>query len=621
MMTKLDPKYLTCDFNFEAIGAVIVPFGEENKVIIAGNFRSHHDYIGVVYDIEDRWSHPDFSYPAVPDFSNIILSYDYEIIGAASPMNSAQGSPTLTITTVDNQEYYVRLWNYVIDRPVDDWEEGSGTLFPEGRTPGSATGTTGHIVIDFNNLYAGWRAYDDTFIDGQYTWIPSSGWEKVEPNIIKSLKWGITQTTYNVNDYTPLDDSYPFKIIFSNWQVDGNTYLGEDPQPLERHFYRLADGYDDNYNITPKRYIEQFYNLGFRKVINMYLGASHFYDKKSDGTPTPGEYEPYRYILKTEPVLNEAFKAWWEDFLKWAKYYGFKEIVASISMENVNIDPSWRQLTYDGQPATSGWTPTPYFVSFCNNDAKEYYKKYVKTLADMQSANGLPVFIQLGEPWWWWIENAEGTPPCFYDAATRQAHLQELGYEIPEWSNAWVDFSGHEETINWLQSKNGNFAHILRDHIRSYYPQAKFAVLFFPPSVLDEGRVPPMMSIVNFPQSYWKNIGSDINLSLLQVEDYDYLIYNQMDKHKDIYGFAWNYLQYQPHRTHYFAGFYPPEEVQNPQMILEGLWDRINEAAINGLNKEIESFIWAGSNIRSHRWLPPEMKWKALCSANVEIRW
>ena len=63
-------------------------------------------------------------------------------------------------------------------------------------------------------------------------------------------------------------------------------------------------------------------------------------------------------------MLNEAFKAWWEDLLKWAKYYGFKEIVASISMENVNIDPSWRQLTYDGQPATSGWTPTPYFVSF-----------------------------------------------------------------------------------------------------------------------------------------------------------------------------------------------------------------------------------------------------------------
>lgn len=623
MVTKLDPTNLTIDFNFEAIGAVIVPYGQQDTVIVTGNFRSHRDYIGVTYNAEDGWSHPKFKYPTSYDFSGIVLSYDYLLEGEVAPLDAIQGAPTLTVETTDGQVYYVRLWNYVVNRPLDDWEAGGGILFPEGREPGDATGTQGHIVIDFDNLYAGWRAYDDEWVvvgeweDGtpiyEQRWYPSPDWVKIDPTRIKRLMWGFNMTTYNPNDPSPLDDSYPFKVTFSNWSVTGNTYLGPDPQPLDPHLYRLADGYDDNYNVTPKRFVEQFYKLGFRKMINIYIGASHYYDKKSDGTPTPGEYEPYRYIQKTEPVFNEAFKAWWLDFLKWAKHYGYEEIIASVSMESVNAPPEWWQRTADGQPGITLWTPTPHLLSFCNPEVQNYYKQYVKALADMQVSAGFPVCIQLGEPWWWWREDLPNKPPCFYDDATREAHLAELGYTIPEVYNSWDSIEGLEKTLQWLRSKNGEFAWMLRDYLRSYYPNAKFTVLFFPPSVLDENRVGPMMRIVNFPQEYWRNEDLNLNLDFFQIEDYDYLIFRQEKEHAAVYEFVWEYLRYQAPRTQYFAGFYPGEEILHayPGIVLDGLWDRINEAAIDGINYEFETFIWAGAEIRRDGWLPPPMQWKS----------
>ncbi|WP_213997266.1 non-contractile tail sheath protein [Tepidanaerobacter syntrophicus] len=623
MITKLDPKYLTCDFNFEAIGTVIVPCGEDNVVIVAGNFRSHHDYIGVSWLSADKWSHNHNKYPISTNFSNVELSYNYQIEGKNAPMDSEQGAPVITVVTTNGKEYYVRLWNYTVNRPRDDWEEGSGTLFPSGRTPGSASGTSGHIVIDFNNLYAGWRAYDDTYpIVGydeegnpitEQVWVPSNDWEKIDQSKIKELRWGFNMAEYDKDDPSPLDDSYPFKVTMNNWTVTGDIDLGEDIQPLPPHLYRLCDGYDDSYNVTPKRLVEEFYNLGFRKIINIYVGCSHFYDKISDGTPTPGEYEPYRYVIKTDRMFNAAFELWWKDFLLWAKHYGFEEVVASISMESVNAPPEWWQRTADGQPGITLWTPTPHLVSFCNEDLRAYYKRYVKALADSQQNAGLPISVQLGEPWWWWREDLDDDPPCFYDEATKLAHRNALGYNIPEWHSAWEDFKGCEETLQWLRAQNGEFAGMLRDHLRSCYHGAKFTVLFFPPSVLDVGRVPKMMQIVNFPQEYWKNVANNLYLDFFQIEDYDYLLFNQVTEHAQIYDFVWNYLQYQFHRTHYFAGFYPTQEILDawPNVVTDGLWDRINEAAIDGINEEFESFIWAGPEIRIYNWLPPPMKWKA----------
>ncbi len=75
-------------------------------------------------------------------------------------------------------------------------------------------------------------------------------------------------------------------------------------------------------------------------------------------------------------------------------------------------------------------------------------------------------------------------------------------------------------------------------------------------------------------------------------------------------------MRYQAHRAQYFAGFVPGEDILHayPGAVLEGLWDRIAEAAIDGINEEMESFIWAGAEIRRDSWTPPPMRWKAKAS-------
>ena len=56
--------------------------------------------------------------------------------------------------------------------------------------------------------------------------------------------------------------------------------LNTIPKAKEKNPYRLAEGFDDEYNKNPKRFIDSMHLLGYEGVINYYIGASHFYDKK-----------------------------------------------------------------------------------------------------------------------------------------------------------------------------------------------------------------------------------------------------------------------------------------------------------------------------------------------------
>lgn len=472
------------------------------------------------------------------------------------------------------------------------------TMFPAiGRTPGAYNPRRGHVRIDFDNLYGGWQPFElaEFYLDGYYhipdgyregyvdindtaTWdylhsrgwcldAPSWEWDKIDPTQIEWIQWGFVSCSYKWDNpqFIPLQDSSWFKMEFKNWQVTQgeSLLLSVPPSPYPEHGLCFADDYDDNYDMTPEWLLYQMHYFGFRDWINFYIGASHFYDKKglrdSQGKPIPdpGGYMPYQYVMKTDYAFNTGFESWYRNYLQWAKYYGYK-VIHSISMENVDAPEAWWQRAYDGTPGTTMWVPTPKLVSFTNLDLQEYYKKYVKSLCDLSSEAGLEPIVQLGEPWWWWIEGDERQPPCFYDEATKARHLQEVGREIPIFTSCWDDISGHEETLRWLRMKNGEFAHILRDHIHTHYPDAKFTVLFFPPSVLDEDRVAEMIQIVNFPEQEWTRISDRENLDFFQIEDYDWVIAGEWDKNYGVYDFPWRHMKYQRHRTHYFAGFVLP---------------------------------------------------------------
>lgn len=105
------------------------------------------------------------------------------------------------------------------------------------------------------------------------------------------------------------------------------------------------------------------------------------------------------------------------------------------------------------------------------------------------------------------------------------------------------------------------------------------------------------MRIANYPIDYWK-IG---NLDFIQIEDYDWVVHAN-ENHPEVFDFSRvGGLKYQPHRTHYFAGFAWSEFNIN----LTVQWDRIEKAALKGLSVGmLEVFVWAGTQIRRDSWSP-----------------
>ncbi|WP_086270731.1 FN3 associated domain-containing protein [Enterococcus sp. 5B7_DIV0075] len=590
-MYKLQAKYLTINFNFEMTASVVTQ--NEHSFSVQGHFRTTDDLAGLIWETEDTHSHESLKYPTNPNFKNVSLSYDYALSGYTEALDSDKAS-ALTIQTVDGKIHYIRLWNYVTNRPEDEWEKQEGIVFPEGRTPGNGTGHLGTIQLDFDNLYEGWSPY--TF-DANGKWNKNPEWKKIDVTNIKTIMWAFTPIGYTGNGGGTtqyLDDSYPFAMSMTNWKVTGDTFLGNETVAASPGVIRMCDDYDDSYNLTPERIIDSYLQLGYTKIVNFYIGASHYYDKKIvDGTG----------ILLEDKLFNQAFEAWYKDYVR-RLADNQMAIIHSISMENVDAKEGWWQRTYDGTPGTSGWTPTPHFLSFTNAEVQAFYQRLAVGLADISNQFGLTPIVQLGEPWWW---HQDELTPCFYDQATRNLYKAETGLDMHEFHTVNESIVGHESMLSWLQTKIGSFTLMLRDAVKANYSNAQFTVLFFPPSVMDKTRTPMMMGMVNFPKVEW----AYPNLDFFMLEDYDYLIKNQMREHQDVLEFIQNNLGYPSEKIHYFTGF-----VLDPEKDAH-VWKRIHQAIMDGVNVGMgETYIWAYAQVKRDNWLQPKVIYASHKSGN-----
>ncbi len=593
-MNQLDSELLLCDFNMAMVMSVVA---SGSTVTVAGNFRSQGDLGGLIYNSIDSWSNSLAAYASILDFTGVELTYDFRIDTGLPALDSLNGQ-TMAVHTTDAQIHYVRPWNYIAGRPQDSYEEkwpyngsyyNTTPRFPTNRSYGSDNGYQGYISLDFDNLYSGWAPYE--WDAGTRTWINSPTWKKIDPTTITKLSWSFVPLLYTEGSLIPLTASTEFGMTITNWTVTGARPMGGLRQQASQSF-RLADGYDDNYNVTPKRYIDHFYALGFRDWIDLYIGASHYYDKAAkteNGTFVQDGNGNYIYEQSRTFSFNRATRNWLADFFTQAAAKGYK-VIASVAMESVDAAYEWRQLASDGTVAASGWVPPTHFLSFTNTEVQAYYKAYMTAIADLQAASGLPVIIQLGEPWWW---NQNGKP-CFYDASTTALYAAQTGNTLPVYKDTWWPFDSNVAT--WLSNQIGEFTWLLRDAVKAKYPSAQFGVLFYPPSVLDNLAVGPMMTAANFPQSYWQSP----NLDFFELEDYDWVI-NGSPCHKLTYALAQNLLGYSPEQTHYFAGF-----VLNPAPFdASVLWQTILQAAVDGITAGFTSFLWAGAQIRRDNWHPP----------------
>lgn len=513
---KLKPKYMLNNSNFEMISATVTE--DANNFMTVGNFRTDKDFDLMYWESEDKHSHPDLRYPTNGDFSGVVLDYNYTLSGDISLMN-ADTAPTMTIVTSQEQYYYIRLWNYVTDRPKDNWETEIGNdldidyVFPVGRVPGSANGTQGKITIDFDHLYAGWGPFVHSDPeDDSSPWVPNPAWVHVPVDDIKRIEWAFVpqEYDYDVEEMSYLPESKPFKIQFSNWNVYGNRFLMNEKPYVPVKSVRISDGYDDSYNLTPERIVGDYARLGFGGIVDFYVGASHYYDKQY--TPPNG------MELIQQHSFNQAFESWYGSYLSLLSARS-TNVIASISMENVDAPSSWWQRTWDGNAATTYWNPAPKLLSFTNPQVQTYYNQLVVRLAGLAQANNLSPIIQFGEPWWWYMDSLPGSPPTFYDQATRELYQQTFGSPMYEFHSVNDPITGHEAMLDWLSEQNGNFALMLRNTLKSAYPTGQFTVLLFIPTVVDLDYAPKMMNIANFPIEQWKSP----NLDFFMIEDYDYL--------------------------------------------------------------------------------------------------
>ncbi|MEC7933317.1 MAG: TIGR02217 family protein, partial [Pseudomonadota bacterium] len=84
-------------------------------------FYGSGDLAGLIWEAEDRWSHPLLAYETDRDFRDCILSFRWRS-GGLRRLEETHG-PTLTIEGRDAdgqaRAWYVRLWNYAEGAPED----------------------------------------------------------------------------------------------------------------------------------------------------------------------------------------------------------------------------------------------------------------------------------------------------------------------------------------------------------------------------------------------------------------------------------------------------------------------------------------------------------------------
>ena len=143
---------------------------------------------------------------------------------------------------------------------------------------------------------------------------------------------------------------------------------------LPEHRLRIATGYDDLYHLTPARVLRNALRLGYRGLINHYVGMSH-YAALEDGLAASG--------------LNAPCAAWHADFLARAKALGF-EVILSLSYELLaqHCPDDWKQRAENGEPALTGWEPPSALLSPCNDEAMAWLQGIARAFVALAVGGG-----------------------------------------------------------------------------------------------------------------------------------------------------------------------------------------------------------------------------------------
>jgi uncharacterized protein (TIGR02217 family) len=410
----------------------------------------------------------------------------------------------------------VRLWNYAAGVPDDAL-----------------------IALDFAALAGGWEADDPV-------------WAGDVDRMFVSL----VAPDYDSTDAALAEPAEGWAEL-SRIGCDGSaSVLSIGDALVPEHRLRIATGYDDLYHLTPARMLRSILQLGYRRIINHYVGMSHYFGLDGDGLASG--------------ALNRPCSAWHADFLARAKALGF-EVILSLSYELLDrhCPEGWKQRAANGDPALTAWDPPSALLSPANEAAMGWLQGVARAFATLALAAGQEVRIQIGEPWWWVMPDGR---ICLYDeaavAAFDPAPIDDVRAPLDAAQVATLDAAGVALAASTAA---------LSGAVREEAPDAQLLLLVYLPTVLGATEA----RRANAPVG-WAAPAFDV----LQLEDYEWVTAGRAAAARASEEMAAR-LGYPVATQHYLAGFVAAAE-DRP------LWRHVAAAADAAFARGAgEVFVWA----------------------------
>ncbi|WP_298335898.1 DUF2460 domain-containing protein [uncultured Erythrobacter sp.] len=527
---RFDPRFWRVNFPRPAMASVVTTGPDSMQIDV--ELHREGELVGLIWESEDTLDHPLLAYETNRNYSNTTLSFRWQSQGVIA-LDAVNG-PTLTIEGRDAQgqsrAWFVRLWNYAEGTPTD-----------------------AVITLPFSMIESGFS-------------LPGS---PVHVADIDRMFISLVAPEFALGSNTPLPSRFNGSVTVSNIVADGrHSVLEIGDVRLPVHGERLATAYDDAYDQTPSRILRNLIGLGYRHDLIHYVGMSHFMRLGLQGEDL---------LAVPAGELCQPCTQWHRNFFALA-YENDLEVIASISYElfNAYCPEAWKQRTFNGDPALTGWVPPSSLLSPANADAMAWLQTSASAFVSLLVASNLPVRMQIGEPWWWTTAQGE---ICIYDDAA----LLAFGGDPPEIPDLRQTLDADQ--IALLEAAGALLAQSTSDltaAIRAAAPaSSEILLLAFTPTILDPQM--PELYRANLPVG-WARPAFD----RLQLEDYDWLTDGADALRRAAYTLTDSRLQYPLDEQDYLAGFVLRAEDR------EEHWTRIDRGVDEAVKRGIERrYVWA----------------------------
>jgi hypothetical protein len=532
-MMRFDPRFFHANFSRPMMASVVTTSNQSLELNAV--FYKKNDLVGLIWDSVDTLDHPSFTYEPNRDYRGCVFTFRWQSTGVKR-LDYLQG-PTLTIegrtATGVAKSWYVRLWNY-----ADGDEEDA------------------IITLDFDNMDGGFFLPQDE--------------DPVYAGDIDRMFISIVAPDYDQTD-AALAAPAEGKVTISQMETTGaSSRLAVGSFVLRDHGLRMATGYDDSYNLTPERMLDNCFALGYRGIINHYVGMSHYY-RLDNGTN--------QKVVSVPTALNAPCVAWHKNLVRVAKAKGY-DLIFSLSYElfDENAPSAWAQKDEAGNRALTGWVPPSTLLSPANTTAMGYLQKVGKEFVQIMVDEGMQPRFQIGEPWWWIDFNDHRI--FIYDADAQALFGAANVVSIPNIRSTTLSLA-QKNLLDLAGAALAASTAALGAAVRTIDASTELLILIYLPTILDP--LAPDAKRVNVPLG-WSSPAFDV----LQLEDYDWVQGGLTAETATGVAEATARLGYPIGEQHYFSGF-----VLDP-VNKAVFWPRIDAAAeVSVARGTAETFIWA----------------------------